>query len=61
MKVLLVVCALALYCNPAQYLRSDESRMARRGNYKLFDNARESRTVSNDFKSNSGVTVYSYN
>jgi hypothetical protein len=55
----LVVFALALYCLPARYFRPDESRMARRGNYKLFDNAREARTVSNDFKLNSGVVVYS--
>jgi len=61
MRALLVVCALVLYCHPVKNFRSDESKMAKRGNYKLFDNARESRTISNDFKINSGVVVYSHN
>jgi len=60
MRALFVVCALAIYCVPVKF-RQDESRMGKRGNYKLFDNARESRTVSNDFKLSSGITVYSNN
>jgi hypothetical protein len=58
MKALLLVCGLALYVAPCKFM-TDMSWMKKRGNYKLFDNARESRTVSNDFRLNSGITVYS--